>query len=371
MNEHTVRFSIVYYPPRGVMPGHIALKSYWHDDRGEKVERFHDWGGTHNERPNIDEYGEPIIIKLPEAPKRLLISLTSDDYVPGEYNLLKNNCAHAVQTLLFHAGYIKSEPDKRFALLPKTVARQAARIALEDIKQHRQEITSGSISFKNNKNKIEILLTLTRFHMRAEMQLEQITNPALDTRKQTKQQQGLDVIANSFSRAKSITVELVQKLLNFQNQYPEDDRLQSEISQCLQLLPIQFRAQIKTYQLVSEFQQKCKKAGLTPEQQQRADELVATLKTESVKLSSQSSVNPETLSKAQENAIKAFNNANLEAVPTLKTILNDILRHIMTLFGLGSQINRYLQTRASLFNTHQPENVPEPQDAAQDAPAAP
>jgi len=136
-----LQVTLYYFPRRG--PGHVAASVCDPNasrDTLHSSEQYITWGGRESYQADKEFYGEAILIPLPIIDKDYNAFLSSHKdalyFLPSSkaYRLLENNCAHAIEQLLFDAGYLKEKPEKKTGRRPYSVTRNACKVAQQHLR---------------------------------------------------------------------------------------------------------------------------------------------------------------------------------------------------------------------------------------------
>jgi hypothetical protein len=242
---------VLYYNQKGF--GHIALMVK--DLETNKV-YFYDWGGTHSLERNKKVYGDYIVIDLPDSPLAIedfLEGIADTDYAhltprnfPEDktYNLLSYNCAHAVQQLLHHSGYLEEQPVYRTGLRPDQVAQQAAKLAIAQLAENRAAIMAEeSLSDVDG---IQQLIDNTIARLEAESTRDEIVQGGTDAIKSIK----IEALKNIKYDGSFASVNRLFEAAEFLG-----GRTAKELQQCIQLLNPELAMQLMIRRLKDKAQE--------------------------------------------------------------------------------------------------------------------
>ncbi len=343
--------TILYYPSSKFLPGHIGLKV---KSRSDSRSQLCDWGGAGSQKGNLNLYGgDEIAIRLTVSDKTLkqfMDDIPSDEFgytnnvQQGQYHLLKNNCAHATQALMYHAGYYENKPDKKFGLLPKTVALSACKISLNTLLDQRQELLStDDIPLAA---KVSLLLRLTSSRLLAEKQYSQVKSGVAKVT-------GVESVINTLSQlSETLYNPIVQKSqletqqVQTLSQLIADESLEpvtrDELQQCYNLIsqekPELIKATILCQRLTSQIEQD----ALCSKSRDGISRLSQTIREQADSISEYGKASPEA-SSARRASIRAY--LKVKDMPKMErpqwqSILFDVLFGVVTGFGAAHVVKR-------------------------------
>lgn len=138
--------NVLYFPNKSLGFGHVALEIFLAENDSATPNFYLSWARQNDREMDYYHHTKPKIARLP-LPKTTDLDQFVTWYIQSEYcgekepdygsayQLLENNCAHAVLKALRHLGYDIKTKDRRFALRPKKIYRIAQNLS-RDLHKH-------------------------------------------------------------------------------------------------------------------------------------------------------------------------------------------------------------------------------------------